>query len=1503
MPIPAARSAHPPFSKGGGGGFWMRPVNKLGALLSAPNWSNASKSSLLAITVAVFASLTLSLIPAAESTAGTTPPPQVNISTMPLNVVVPTHPEVMIALTNSMSMDSSDNIIDDANKNLTTGAPGSTTNRTPSSAIMTWSGRNSADNNMTPNAPNTTPTNYYVPAGFTPPVSGGAAGSSVPYTAPVNTYPITTSGGNYWSTAWWQCIQNVTVPIGSTDVSLPPPIPQYYPSNTAPANIPAPTSPVWPGTVTPWDPTQTWYYNGTTNGIGGTGYFGPGGTAPPPYPFPDATTSINKVPSARALFHGTASELALNGNGGLQAVGMGNGNVIHPITNASGGPVQPPPCGPNSPSGPCPAGPTTKQVCGLYQYNAPGFVQPWTQTNYYTQYADNSPSRLNIAKASIEGVIQAYGTQVNFGLMTYNVSGLNRNYYSWAYYMSGPNGFTPSDFSNSYSAPTYNNSTTPPTLVSQWVINPCWNGNNWGSNCSTIAATLAPQLGLSTTAAWTFVKSNQFLQVASRSDDPNVNDVLLGGWNSNFQFFTGGTITPSSPYPPNFTVGDYNCGQSCSSPNQSVNMIYSLTSPNWVGPYGYAMHPTNSGFVPAAPQVIYSYRGLPWNGTPASNSGNILVPVQAAAGISATQQQQYLQQFSVYLTPENDVAASDTVTVPGVSPAITYYNYYKNAIAASALQSPVAGMLSSAANSSVWPATTITGSVSGCIPPRYVILITDGLPTEALDGTLWPPPGSSAAAGYGVTVNFNGDGTVNMSSTNKAVTDAITTINNLRNAGIKTFVVGMGPGANPTLNPTAAKVLKAMAIAGGTRDYYPGTSASAVVAQLNAILNIINALNVASVSGAVNTTVLNTSTMVYQASFTGYDTPYQDWTGNVQAFPVNASTGIVSTTPTWSAQGLLDSQNWSTGRLIATCGSTPGGGCAPNSGIPFRWTSLSSAMQTALNTNGVTADALGSDRLAYLRGDTSNYGPGGDDFRPRSHILGDIVDSAALYVAASNGQYDGMTNYNAFLTTTQSRTPMIYVGANDGMLHAFNAANGQEAFAFIPNGVFGKLAQLSNPNYNNNHQFYVDGSPTAGDVQFADGSWHTVLAGGLNDGGNSIYALDITNPSAINSETALKNAVLWEFTDPYLGLTYSQPVFALTSDTSSTNANPNGFLLFFGSGYNNVDGNDYLYAVNPQTGALVKRINLCSAVSGACSSSLPNGLSGVTVVNSSGAVGQAATTVYAGDLQGNLWRIDITNSNPSNWGVKRLFRACYPLSGGGCTPQPITTTPVVTLNPAFPSVAGTVVYFGTGEYLGTPDISNVATQSFYGVLDNGSGTNLTRTGLVQQTLTATNTVINGNNVTLRTVSNNTVNWNTTSGWYMDLPIAGERVVTNPRLYNGEVVFTTYVPTSAALCQGGGQSFLMVLNYKNGSSFPLPQLDLNGDGKLNGADQISGQNPVGISLGNVYASAPTILASNIGADKAVKLITVSTPTGQSNGNFVNVGEAGGQAAKLSWTQIR
>jgi len=456
------------------------------------------------------------------------------------------------------------------------------------------------------------------------------------------------------------------------------------------------------------------------------------------------------------------------------------------------------------------------------------------------------------------------------------------------------------------------------------------------------------------------------------------------------------------------------------------------------------------------------------------------------------------------------------------------------------------------------------------------------------------------------------------------------------------------------------------------------------------------------------------------------------------------------------------------------------------------------------------------------------------------------------------------------------------------MLHAFDAALGTERFAYIPAGVYANLIDLVNPYYNAMHQFFVNGSAQASDVQFSDLTWHTVLVGTEAAGGSSVFALDVTNPASITSEALLASSVLWDFTDPDMGLGFSTPAIASTSS---------GWQVFFGNGYNSRNQKPFLYAVNPKTGSTVAKIDLCAAVATACNLSASNGLSSAIAVNTSGQLAGYANIVYAGDLQGNIWRVDVSNTNANLWTVSVLFQA----RDAGGNPQPITTSPVASLNPKYPQLLGTMVFFGTGQFLGSPDLSTTQVQSIYGVYDppTAYATPLTRSSLVQQTLTAATIgtqavdVVTGNAVTLPT----------NKGWFIDLTLlSAERVVTDPRMESGgALVLTSYQP-SLDPCTAGGQSMLYVINYANGGTFPSPQFDANGDGTINSGDLVTFANgstavPVGMSLGGVFAAAPTIRTANFATGSAVKLIT------ESNGSIKTVVEKGSTKSRTAWWEIR
>ncbi|HET6724951.1 MAG TPA: PilC/PilY family type IV pilus protein [Gammaproteobacteria bacterium] len=1093
-------------------------------------------------------------------------------------------------------------------------------------------------------------------------------------------------------------------------------------------------------------------------------------------------------------------------------------------------------------------------------------------------YCDNSASRLNVAKASIMAILQQYSGNTDFGLMDFDTGTDTPNFMkTWVYYMSPEGGFTFSD--------------TPPTGTEgvDWVNNPCYNKTN--AACTAVSNHYA---GLSIT-------NRRYVKIAGSSDQPSVNDVLYSSSNlpDAFVVYNGiydglvltysglqcSSTAVSGPYPDDFTLDDYKQGD--------ISICYKSAT-DLSGPFSTG--PTNAGYVAYTDEVMYAKRGFGYYTTGVSaTDGNLLVPVKPVeCSVSSTfcghptqtDINSYVATFADFLQPEtNDASSSEIKSL--------------------AAQSALPGLLKGAYD--YFTGTSAPVASNGCTAQRYVVLMTDGLPTKDLLGNNWPPLGSDAATGYSVTA-----------TNDQALIDTLSEIKALKDAGIKTYVVGLGAGVDSSKNPDAAAALTAMAVAGGTEDYFPATTPQEVATDMQVIMAQVEAANLTTTAAAVNSTGLRSDTTVYQGQFESQD-QYGDWTGNLFAYPV-ASDGSVDTDPSsakWSGQDTLDGQDWNTGRLIVTWDPTA------NNGEPFRHAAASFTTTNTLGLelmkgSGTTLDATHlANVVEYLRGNVDQEQRNDGDYRSRAHILGDIVDSNPLFIGAPR-RYIANSSYISFQTDNADRMPMLYVGANDGFLHAFSASSGKEIFAFAPFATLSTMYDLTQPNYNNAHRFYVDGSPNGGDVQFADDSWHTVLIGGLDHGGKGIYAIDVTDPASMTSEAAVAADVLWEDDSTTagfenLGYTYSQPQIGdvcLSFDADTGLCTSDQWIAVFGSGYNNADGNPYLYIVNPETGTLLGSLALCSGNTAACDTTLPNGASTPALVASQGGVFD--DVVYIGDLQGNLWRVNLncssaTSCSPSD---SLLFKA---KTSAGV--QPITTQPVVSFHPGHPTRGGLMVYFGTGKFLGKSDLTDTAQRTFFGVWDKSPDTastsaivNSDRTQLVQQVLSTTSVTVDSETVLARTVTSNTIDWDTQLGWYVNLPASGERLINDPRLDKGRLIFTTYVPSatgSTTVCEAGGTSFLMVLNYINGGAFNEPEIDIDNDSDLDGDDKVDvgtadnpdKENPVGIGLGEGYATSPTILRTSQGSIGDIKLIT------KSNNKITPVKERGSNHQRSSWKQIQ
>ncbi|HEV7123775.1 MAG TPA: PilC/PilY family type IV pilus protein [Rhodanobacter sp.] len=1100
-------------------------------------------------------------------------------------------------------------------------------------------------------------------------------------------------------------------------------------------------------------------------------------------------------------------------------------------------------------------------------------VAPYTVSSRGTLY-DNGPSRLNVAKGGLTAILDQYMQSADFALMDYQASGIT-SYQTWVYYMSPAGGFT---FTN-----------TAPAAGNPYVNNPCLGytlaSSTVKSNCNSLDSTLFSGS----------ISTDAYMLVGASSDDPDVNDVLYAsGFPGIFVSYNG--PSPANPYSA-YTLAQYNSNLG------NILSSYSSTSPN-VGAWG--TYPTNAGYIPFSPQVMYARRGFGYGASTSSSTGTTLVGMTSAIVPPATAPNSAtiasaIAKFTPYLAPEtSDSSTREIKSVGG--------------------QSALPALLAGAAVELAKDVPPTTGS--SCVTHQYVVLITDGLPTQDLAGHAWPPLGSASAQaspnGFGVNAVYNADGTLNTSSAStndQAMIDTIAKITALQQAGVETYVIGLGAGVDPTQNPAAANALHAMALAGATgSDYLPATSPTALVNALGQVMSQVLAKNISTSSAAANSTTLSTGSQVYQATFSS-----ADWSGDLSAYAIDPTTALISSTATWSAQTQLDSNGWGT-RHIATWdpyASTP-------KGVPFQWPELSTTLQTQLAAAPTDPADTGPNRVDYLRGSNALEKTGSNPtgiYRSRLHLLGDVVDSAPDYVGVPSGSYT-YASYDNFVATYSSRTPMIYFGGNDGMLHGVNASTGVETLAFIPNGVFSNLPRLTNPLYNQNHRFFVDGSPKTEDVLLADGKWHTLLVGGENAGGKSIYALDITDPTTFTSDAGVASAVKWEFTDSDMGLSFSTPTIVQSSAVSVTDAvtgnTANGFAVLFGNGYNSTTGDAIFYAVNASTGALLRKIDLCTVVATACDATTPNGLSSIAAANSSGVVGVPEDMAYAGDLQGNFWAIDMSNSNPSLWTARLLFQA----RDGSGNAQPITTAPALTPNPNFPSSLGLMAFFGTGQLLTQSDLIDTHTQSFYGVWDNNLDLSsyaapapappYKRANLQSQTITIDTSgsipvVQSSNNAVNLTYATETVTNPSpppaslivapVEGWYFDLTALDStqesaRSVTTPQVESGGVVFTTNALSSSA-CAVGGASYLMNVKYDSGGPFSEPAIGLGGGINIgNGA--VSGQNPTGVFVNNGYSSAPTTVKSGAGTN--VQIISTA------NGLQV-VPTLGDKPSRVGWWQVQ
>ena len=553
-------------------------------------------------------------------------------------------------------------------------------------------------------------------------------------------------------------------------------------------------------------------------------------------------------------------------------------------------------------------------------------------------------------------------------------------------------------------------------------------------------------------------------------------------------------------------------------------------------------------------------------------------------------------------------------------------------------------------------------------------------------------------------------------------------------------------------------------------------------------------------SVATNTTKLQAGATVYQAKFNS-----NDWSGQLLALSIDTAGNVNQTTPVWDASTLLPA--WSSRNIITYNNSKTDG---TNDGVPFRYcaqgatgcSGINDAVQrAALNTDasgvsdgaagGIVCTSMGTPvscvlkgdlRLQYLRGNQINEGAASGLFRRRPNtVLGDIVNSTPNFVGAPP-EFFFDAAFITFRNANVGRKPVIYVGGNDGMLHAFDATpgpttQGKELLAYVPSETYRNLTKLTGQTYTNtaSHVYFADGNPTVasafidpttGGAGTPTRSWNSVLVGSMNAGGKGLYALNVTNPATF-AESNAASIVLWEFTnkdDPDLGYTFSTPVIAKMANGK--------WAAIVGNGYNNstarsgetacvtrkslyvqtataasvplsstpvtpcqasADGHSSIFIIfleGGTDGVWTAGTDYIKIDTGIGSAGTPAGLSSPFALDYDG--DDIIDYIYAGDLQGNMWKFDVTSATPSSWAIAFPSSAGYPngsplftAKDTAATPnaQPIQDAPQVTVHPA----GGQLVLFGTGKYLEPgDDVPSAAApyrqQSFYSIWDQQTKT-------------------------------------------------------------------------------------------------------------------------------------------------------------------------------------
>lgn len=553
------------------------------------------------------------------------------------------------------------------------------------------------------------------------------------------------------------------------------------------------------------------------------------------------------------------------------------------------------------------------------------------------------------------------------------------------------------------------------------------------------------------------------------------------------------------------------------------------------------------------------------------------------------------------------------------------------------------------------------------------------------------------------------------------------------------------------------------------RTFFAAADASQMVSSLmDAFKMIIQPKHGSGAALASNGGALDADGRVFSASYrTG------TWSGDVVAHGIDPATGVpTAAAALWSAAARLDSRDWRSRALYTSRSGRM---------VPLAWSALEQGAKNALGSQEV---------LDYLAGDRRNEGVQG--LRLRTSALGDIVNASPVYAGAPNPRlyaqrrFQGADRYSAFAAAQAARPSMVYVGANDGLLHGFDAASGTERFAFMPAAAINThLHDYTQEGYE--HHYSVDGELTVADA-YVRGAWRTVLVGTLGRGGAGVFALDVTDPD--------RPDLLWELdarTVPGLGRVLGKPLVAQVADGD--------WRVLLGNGVEAADGSSRLISIRLDSGQAHSVLLDARGKGAAGARPWDADRDGF------------AETAYLGDLQGGLYRVDVVAGHSM-----RLYSTAI----GGMI-QPITSAPLVARNP---DTAETWVYVGTGALLEVSDLGNQNLQSWYGLRDHGQP--LGGRGWLAHVRIQDE---RGNG---RVVDK--IDAPGRDGWVIDLHAMstgarGERMLVPPQLRGRVLLGTTRIPNAKDPCNPTGSGYYLAVDPFTGSRLENSFFDMDGDGTV------------------------------------------------------------------------